>query len=108
MATINAGDAMMKVLEAWGVKRIYGLPGGSLDSTMNSIYNWRDKISYVGVRHEEAGALAAVAESKLTGRISVRLVQRARARFTYSTDFTTRSWTTFPSSQSSGRFRPKI
>lgn len=73
MATINAGDAMMKVLEAWGVKRIYGLPGGSLDSTMNSIHNWRDKISYVGVRHEEAGALAAVAESKLTGRISVAL-----------------------------------
>lgn len=73
MSTINAGDAMMKVLESWGVKRIYGLPGGSLDSTMNSIYNWRDKIDYVGVRHEEAGALAAVAEAKLTGRISVTL-----------------------------------
>ncbi|MDO5049614.1 MAG: pyruvate oxidase [Actinomycetaceae bacterium] len=73
MPTINAGDAMMKVLHSWGVKRIYGLPGGSLDSTMNAIHNWRDKIDYIGVRHEEAGALAAVAEAKLTGRIGVTL-----------------------------------
>ncbi|MCI6574644.1 MAG: pyruvate oxidase [Arcanobacterium sp.] len=73
MATINAADAMMKVLESWGVKRIYGLPGGSLDSTMNAIHNYRDRIHYVGVRHEEAGALAAVAEAKLTGRIGVTL-----------------------------------
>lgn len=71
--TIAAGDAMMKVLEAYGVKNIYGLPGGSLDSTMNAIYNFRDRIHYVGVRHEEAGALAAVAEAKLTGRIGVTL-----------------------------------
>lgn len=73
MAKINAADAMMKVLESWGVKRIYGLPGGSLDSTMNAIHNYRDRIHYVGVRHEEAGALAAVAEAKLTGRIGVTL-----------------------------------
>ncbi|QTG75274.1 hypothetical protein [Trueperella pecoris] len=44
MAQINAGDAMMKVLEGWGVKRIYGLPGGSLDSTMNSIHRFKDRI----------------------------------------------------------------
>ena len=73
MATINAGDAMMKVLHSWGVTRIYGLPGGSLDSTMNSIHNYRDTIRYVGVRHEEDGSLAAVAEAKLTGRIGVML-----------------------------------
>lgn len=73
MATINAGDAMMKVLHSWGVRRIYGLPGGSLDSTMNSIHNYRDTIRYVGVRHEEDGSLAAVAEAKLTGKIGVML-----------------------------------
>ncbi|MCI5825844.1 MAG: pyruvate oxidase [Arcanobacterium sp.] len=73
MAKIKAADAMMKVLESWGVKRIYGLPGGSLDSTMNAIYNFRNRIHYVGVRHEEAGALAAVAEAKLTGHIGVAL-----------------------------------
>ena len=71
MAQIAASDAMMKVLVDWGVKNIYGLPGGSFDSTMNAIYNFRDQIKYIGVRHEEVGALAAVAEGKLTGKIGV-------------------------------------
>nr|WP_120491308.1 pyruvate oxidase [Corynebacterium lactis] len=67
----TASDAMMKVLADWGVKRIYGLPGGSFDSTMNAIHNFRDQIDYIGVRHEEFGALAAVAEGKWTGHIGV-------------------------------------
>ncbi|PNK61173.1 pyruvate oxidase [Psychrobacter sp. FDAARGOS_221] len=71
MSKIASSDAMMKVLYDWGVKRIYGLPGGSFDSTMNAIHNWQDKIQYIGVRHEEVGGLAAVAEAKLTGKIAV-------------------------------------
>lgn len=30
MTKINASDAMLKVIEDWGVKNIYGLPGGQL------------------------------------------------------------------------------
>ncbi|MDO4680465.1 MAG: pyruvate oxidase [Aerococcus sp.] len=71
MSKINASDAMLKVIEAWGVKNIYGLPGGSFDSTMNAIYNRRDTLNYVQVRHEEVGALAAVGEAKVTGKIGV-------------------------------------
>jgi pyruvate oxidase len=73
MAKVSAAEAMLKVLEDWGVSTIYGLPGGSLDSTMNAIHTFRDRIHYVGVRHEEVGALAAVAQAKLTGRIGVAL-----------------------------------
>ena len=53
---INASDAMLKVLEDWGVKTVYGLPGGSFDSTMNALHNRKDTINYVQVRHEEVGA----------------------------------------------------
>ncbi|NUB72064.1 thiamine pyrophosphate-binding protein, partial [Lacticaseibacillus rhamnosus] len=53
---INAADEMIKVLEDWGINNIYGLPGGSFDSTMNAIYNRRNTINYVQVRHEEVGA----------------------------------------------------
>ena len=66
---INAADAMIKVLEDWGIHNIYGLPGGSFDSTMNALYNRRHTINYVQVRHEEVGALAAAGEAKVTGRI---------------------------------------
>ena len=68
---INGSDAMLHVIEQWGVKRIYGYPGGSFDSTMNAIYNERERLQFVQVRHEEAGALAAAAEAKLTGKIGV-------------------------------------
>ncbi|BDR52996.1 pyruvate oxidase [Bombiscardovia nodaiensis] len=68
---INAGDAVLRVLEQWGVPRIYGLPGGSFDSMMNAIHDERERIDFIQVRHEEAGALAAAAEAKLTGRIGV-------------------------------------
>lgn len=68
---INAGDAVLNVIEEWGVPRIYGLPGGSFDSMMNALHNERERIDFIQVRHEEAGALAASAEAKLTGRIGV-------------------------------------
>ncbi|GAA2180100.1 pyruvate oxidase [Brooklawnia cerclae] len=67
----QAGQLVLKVIESWGVKRIYGLPGGSFDSMMNALYLERDNIEFIQVRHEEAGALAAAAEAKLTGRIGV-------------------------------------
>lgn len=62
---------MIKVLESWGVHNVYGLPGGSFDSTMNALYNRKSTINYVQVRHEEVGALAAVGEAKVTGKLGV-------------------------------------
>ncbi|CCI62664.1 Pyruvate oxidase [Streptococcus dysgalactiae subsp. equisimilis AC-2713] len=47
MSKIKASDAMIKVIEAWGVKTIYGLPGGSFDSTMNALYNRQNSIQYI-------------------------------------------------------------
>lgn len=71
MAKINGSDAMFQVLYDWDIDHIYGFPGGSFDSTMNAIHNWKDKIKFIEVRHEEAGALAASAEYKITGKIGV-------------------------------------
>ena len=69
MTKINAGTAMIKVFEAWGIDHIYGIPGGSFNSTMDALYHERQSVKYVQVRHEEAGALAAAADAKLTGKI---------------------------------------
>lgn len=67
---INASDAMIKVLLDWGIDTIYGLPGGSFDSTMNALYNLKDRMHYIQVRHEEVGALAAAGQAKITGKIA--------------------------------------
>lgn len=70
-ATVKSGVAMMNVLESWGIDHIYGIPGGSFNTTMNAFYDKRDTIRFIQVRHEEVGALAAAADAKLTGKIGV-------------------------------------
>lgn len=60
---------MVNVLEAWGIDHIYGIPGGSFNSTMDALYHERESVKYIQVRHEEAGALAAAADAKLTGKV---------------------------------------
>ncbi len=69
MSKINAGVAMVNVFEAWGIDHIYGIPGGSFNSTMDALYHERESVKYIQVRHEEAGALAAAADAKLTGKV---------------------------------------
>ncbi|MBE9894420.1 pyruvate oxidase [Enterococcus casseliflavus] len=69
MTKINAGTAMIKIFEAWDIDHIYGIPGGSFNSTMDALYHERQSVKYVQVRHEEAGALAAAADAKLTGKV---------------------------------------
>lgn len=69
--TVRASVAMLKVLEAWGVKQVYGYPGGSFNSTMSALEDEKDNIKYIQIRHEQVGALAAAAEAKLTGKVAV-------------------------------------
>lgn len=68
---ITAALAMLEVLESWGVDHLYGIPGGSFNSTIDALYEKRGSIRYVQVRHEEVGALAASADAKLSGKIGV-------------------------------------
>jgi pyruvate oxidase len=71
MTKINGADAMLQVLYNWHIDHIYGFPGGSFDSGMNAIYDFKDKMKYIEVRHEEAAALAASAEYKFSGKLGV-------------------------------------
>ena len=71
MTKINGADAMLQVLYNWHIDHIFGFPGGSFDSGMNAIHNFKGKIKYIEVRHEEAAALAASAEYKFSGKLGV-------------------------------------
>lgn len=68
---MTAGNALVKVLESWGVKHIYGIVGSSVNGLMEALYEEREKISYIQVRHESAGAMAASGHAKTTGEIGV-------------------------------------
>lgn len=71
MKMIQASLAMVNVLESWGVKNVYGIPGGSFNSTMYALFKKQETINYIQVRHEEVGAIAASAYAKLSGQIGV-------------------------------------
>ncbi|SFH72315.1 pyruvate oxidase [Pisciglobus halotolerans] len=70
---IEAGVAAVKVLESWGVKHVYGIPAGSLNSWMDALNKEKESIQFIQVRHEEVGALAASMHAKFTGEIGVAL-----------------------------------
>lgn len=71
METIKSGIAAVKVLEEWGVKHIYGIPGGSINTLMDALLAEKDRIQYIQIRHEEVGAMAASMHAKFTGHLGV-------------------------------------
>jgi pyruvate dehydrogenase (quinone) len=66
----KVADLLVDVLTGTGVRRIYGVPGDSLNGITDSIRT-RENIEWIGVRHEEAAAFAAGAEAHLTGKLAV-------------------------------------
>ena len=73
MKKIKASEAMINVLLDWGVKRVYGLPGDSIDTTIDALHRHDEEIDFIQVRHEEVASLAATSEAKLTGAVGVCL-----------------------------------
>ncbi|QAS70370.1 pyruvate oxidase [Oenococcus sicerae] len=71
MTKMIAGQALVKALEEWGVDHVYGIPGGSINHTVEGLFLEKDKVKYIQVRHEEVGAIAASADAKFTGKIGV-------------------------------------
>lgn len=66
----KAGAYVIDLLKEWQVKHIYGMPGDSINEFMEELRK-EEAIRYIQIRHEETGALAASAYSKLTGQIGV-------------------------------------
>src|SRR5262245_10352311 len=66
----SAANLIVEVLEAAGVRRIYGVVGDSLNGLTEALRH-RGKIEWVHTRHEEAAAFAAGAEAQLTGQLAV-------------------------------------
>jgi pyruvate dehydrogenase (quinone) len=66
----KVADQIAEILAIAGVKRIYGVVGDSLNGITDSLRR-QEKIEWVHMRHEEAGAFAAGAEAHLTGNLAV-------------------------------------
>lgn len=70
MATTKIANIIVETLAGIGVKRVYGVPGDSLNGITDAIRTHKS-IEWVHMRNEEAGAFAAGAEAHLTGKLAV-------------------------------------
>lgn len=69
---MNIGAYLVETLADFGVTHIFGIPGDSIDTIMEPLRRSR-RLTYVQVRHEEAGAFMASAHAKLTGRLAATM-----------------------------------
>ena len=70
---MKAGEAVIEILRQEGVSKIFGIVGSSFLDILDPLYD-RDDIEFVGVRHEQGGALMADGFSRISGAPSVCLV----------------------------------
>src|SRR3954470_21154608 len=67
---MTIADVMVATLKASGVRRVYGLPGDSLNGFTDALRRDGD-VSWQHVRHEESAAFAAAGEAAITGELAV-------------------------------------
>src|ERR1700719_4646628 len=69
MAPHRVADELIRRLAEAGVERIYGVVGDSLNPVTDAL-RLNNKVKWIHVRNEEAGAFAAGAEAQLTGKLA--------------------------------------
>jgi pyruvate oxidase len=67
---LTAGAFIVEQLQAWGVKRVYGVIGDANLFLLNELSK-QTEVKYIPCVHECGAALMASAEAKLTGRVGV-------------------------------------
>lgn len=66
----NVADLFVSTLVSAGVRRVWGLPGDSLNGFTDALRR-SGELRWMHVRHEEAAAFAAAGEAAITGELAV-------------------------------------
>ena len=74
MERISGSEALLRSLIAEGVDTIFGYPGGAVIPVYDSLYDYKDKIKHVLVRHEQGATHAAQGYARVSGKVGVTLV----------------------------------
>jgi len=71
---ITGAEALMRSLEYHGVKTLFGYPGGSIMPVFDALYDHRNSLNHILVRHEQGAAHAAQGFARVSGEVGVCLV----------------------------------
>jgi len=76
--SITGAEALMRSLQAEGVKTIFGYPGGSIMPVFDALYTYtrgeKKAFDHILVRHEQAAAHAAEGYARVSGDVGVCIV----------------------------------
>ncbi len=70
----KGSEIFLKSLEAEGVDTLFGYPGGQNVAIYDKIYDYKDKIRHILVRHEQGAVHAAQGYARVKGKAGVVLV----------------------------------
>ena len=71
---ITGSEALMRSLEYEGVETIFGYPGGAIMPVFDALYDHRERLNHILVRHEQGAAHAAQGFARVSGKVGVCLV----------------------------------
>lgn len=71
---ISGATAVMQSLVEEGVDIIFGYPGGAIMPIYDALYDYKEKIRHILVRHEQGASHAAEGYARVTGKAGVCLV----------------------------------
>lgn len=73
---MTGSEALIQALIHEGVDTIFGYPGGAIMPVFDCLYDYKDKVNHVLVRHEQGATHAAQGYSRTSGKIGVALVTK--------------------------------
>ena len=71
---ITGSEALLRSLIHEGVECIFGYPGGQAIPIYDKLYDYKDKLRHVLVRHEQGATHAAQGYARVSGKVGVTLV----------------------------------
>ena len=74
MEQITGAEALMKSLLNEGVETLFGYPGGAIMPVYDALYDYRDRLNHILVRHEQGAVHAAQGYARVSGKVGCALV----------------------------------
>ncbi len=71
---ISGSEALMHSLINEGVDMIFGYPGGQIIPVFDAMYDFKDKVNHILVRHEQGATHAAQGYARVSGKPGVAIV----------------------------------
>ena len=71
---ISGAEALMRSLLHEGVTTLFGYPGGAIMPVYDALYDYRDQLRHILVRHEQGAMHAAQGYARVSGRAGCALV----------------------------------